>query len=184
MIDSLPAKAKDTCTFDGEPHTLTVKGRHDPCVLPRAPPLIEGMAALTLADACMRQRARSGLLQTLPEAYGAEASAASARRVSADAMGKRKGQLTNQNCGPPHGPQLSLGSPKLLPPRILSSPFRSMLQPVSLNLPQEMEGNCVGKFSSGLFALATFIVALFSLKRKFCYFQRPLWRWQEALMHK
>lgn len=58
---------QETCTFDGEPHVLSVKGRHDPCVLPRAPPLVEGMAALTVADACLRQRARKGsALQTLP----------------------------------------------------------------------------------------------------------------------
>jgi len=59
---------QETCTFDGETHVLSVKGRHDPCVLPRAPPLIEGMAALTIADACMRQRARQGgPLKTLAE---------------------------------------------------------------------------------------------------------------------
>merc|ERR1719428_274605 len=57
---------QETCTFDGDDHVLSVKGRHDPCVLPRAPPLVEGMAALTVADACMRQRARAGeALQTL-----------------------------------------------------------------------------------------------------------------------
>merc|ERR1719491_862383 len=32
---------QETVTFDGEPHTLSVKGRHDPCVLPRAPPLAQ-----------------------------------------------------------------------------------------------------------------------------------------------
>eukprot|EP00397_Hematodinium_sp_SG-2012_P042894 GEMP01047547.1.p1 GENE.GEMP01047547.1~~GEMP01047547.1.p1 ORF type:complete len:400 (+),score=95.34 GEMP01047547.1:146-1345(+) len=47
-----------TVTYEGEPHTLAVKGRHDPCVLPRTPPLVEGMAALVLADLCLRQRAR------------------------------------------------------------------------------------------------------------------------------
>mmetsp|Transcript_19601 Transcript_19601/g.55093 ORF Transcript_19601/g.55093 Transcript_19601/m.55093 type:complete len:421 (+) Transcript_19601:70-1332(+) len=51
---------QETCTFDGETHVLSVKGRHDPCVLPRAPPLLEGMAAIAVADSCMRQRARSG----------------------------------------------------------------------------------------------------------------------------
>lgn len=57
---------QDTCTFEGDPHKLSVKGRHDPCVLPRCPPLLEGMAAITIADACMRQRARCGApLQTL-----------------------------------------------------------------------------------------------------------------------
>merc|ERR1719313_3000420 len=58
-----------TATFDGESHVLSVKGRHDPCVLPRAPPLLEGMAAIVIADMCMRQRARSGAsLRTLPQA--------------------------------------------------------------------------------------------------------------------
>lgn len=59
---------QETCTFSGKPHTLSVKGRHDPCVLSRAPPLLEGMAAITIADACMRQRARAGAsLTTLPK---------------------------------------------------------------------------------------------------------------------
>jgi len=62
------SRDQETCTFDGDSHTLSVKGRHDPCVLPRAPPLVEGMAAITIADACMRQRARSGApLQTLKQ---------------------------------------------------------------------------------------------------------------------
>lgn len=63
------SQGQETVTFDGDPHTLTVKGRHDPCVLPRSPPLIEGMAAMTMADACLRQRARAGEeLQTLHSA--------------------------------------------------------------------------------------------------------------------
>jgi len=71
---------QETCTFDGEPHKLSVKGRHDPCVLPRAPPLLEGMAAITAADACLRQRARSGRpLQTLAGATAGEPSAKAAK---------------------------------------------------------------------------------------------------------
>jgi len=62
------SQPQETCTFDGEKHTLSTVGRHDPCVLPRAPPLLEGMAAITIADACMRQRARTGApLKTLPQ---------------------------------------------------------------------------------------------------------------------
>ena len=40
---------------DYEGHTVTIagKGRHDPCVLPRAVPIVESMAALTLADAAL-----------------------------------------------------------------------------------------------------------------------------------
>ncbi|OLQ08464.1 Chorismate synthase [Symbiodinium microadriaticum] len=58
MHEVFGASCDDTCTFDGEPHTLSVKGRHDPCVLPRAPPLVEGMTAMVLIDAVLRQRAR------------------------------------------------------------------------------------------------------------------------------
>ncbi len=37
--------------------TLTGRGRHDPCVLPRAVPIVEAMVAITLADHYLRQRA-------------------------------------------------------------------------------------------------------------------------------
>ena len=37
---------------------LEAKGRHDPCVLPRAPPLIEAMGSLVIADAAVGQMAR------------------------------------------------------------------------------------------------------------------------------
>ncbi len=39
-----------TVTDSGEPTTLHARGRHDPCVLPRAVPVVEAMAALVLAD--------------------------------------------------------------------------------------------------------------------------------------
>lgn len=39
-----------TVNADGTPVTLTVKGRHDPCVLPRAVPIVEAMAAMTILD--------------------------------------------------------------------------------------------------------------------------------------
>lgn len=44
------AKPQETVNYDGEPVTLEGKGRHDPCVLPRAVPIVEAMAALVLAD--------------------------------------------------------------------------------------------------------------------------------------
>ena len=39
-----------TVNDDGQPVTIHARGRHDPCVLPRAVPVVEAMAALTLAD--------------------------------------------------------------------------------------------------------------------------------------
>ena len=48
-----------TAGFDGKPVTLEAKGRHDPCVVPRAVPIVESMAALVLLDLAMRQKIRS-----------------------------------------------------------------------------------------------------------------------------
>lgn len=50
--------AQETVDLDGRTVTLEAKGRHDPCVLPRAVPIIESMAALVLADAALRQEYR------------------------------------------------------------------------------------------------------------------------------
>lgn len=36
--------------------TLNVRGRHDPCVLPRAVPVVEAMAAMTILDAVLMQK--------------------------------------------------------------------------------------------------------------------------------
>jgi chorismate synthase len=49
-----------TATYSGEEVTLAAKGRHDPCVVPRAVPVVEGMAALVLADMALIQQARLG----------------------------------------------------------------------------------------------------------------------------
>ena len=51
-------KAQDTADFKGKPATLEAKGRHDPCVVARAVPIVESMAALVLADHFLQQKAR------------------------------------------------------------------------------------------------------------------------------
>ena len=43
-------RQQETVTIDGEPTTYTAQGRHDPCVLPRAVPVVEAMAAMTILD--------------------------------------------------------------------------------------------------------------------------------------
>ncbi|MEM9201084.1 MAG: chorismate synthase [Actinomycetota bacterium] len=48
---------QQTVTRDGDATTLAARGRHDPCVLPRAVPMVESMMLLTLADHWLRQRA-------------------------------------------------------------------------------------------------------------------------------
>lgn len=49
------SSAQDTVNTSNEPVTLEARGRHDPCVLPRAVPMVEAMALLTLADHWLRQ---------------------------------------------------------------------------------------------------------------------------------
>jgi chorismate synthase len=53
-------RPQETVTTHGEEMILAAKGRHDPCVLPRAVPMVEAMAALVLADHWLRQRALRG----------------------------------------------------------------------------------------------------------------------------
>ena len=43
-----------TVTTSGEPTTFTARGRHDPCVLPRAVPIVEAMMCLVLCDHWLR----------------------------------------------------------------------------------------------------------------------------------
>lgn len=47
---------QDTITATGEPTTISTKGRHDPCLLPRFVPMAEAMVALVLADHWLRWR--------------------------------------------------------------------------------------------------------------------------------
>ena len=51
------SSAQETVDTDNNPVMLEAKGRHDPCVLPRAVPMVEAMALLTLADHWLRQQA-------------------------------------------------------------------------------------------------------------------------------
>jgi chorismate synthase len=53
-------KEQRTVTNTGEEVTLSAKGRHDPCVLPRAVPMVEAMVALVLCDHLLRQRGQCG----------------------------------------------------------------------------------------------------------------------------
>ena len=47
---------QSTVDRDGVPTRVAGRGRHDPCVLPRAVPLVEAMVLLVLADHALRQR--------------------------------------------------------------------------------------------------------------------------------
>jgi chorismate synthase len=53
-------RPQETVSAAGENTVLQARGRHDPCVLPRAVPMVEAMAALVLCDHALRQRAQCG----------------------------------------------------------------------------------------------------------------------------
>jgi len=53
------AREQKTVTASREETKLAARGRHDPCVLPRAVPIVEAMAAIVLCDHALRQRAIS-----------------------------------------------------------------------------------------------------------------------------
>ncbi|KIW03796.1 chorismate synthase [Verruconis gallopava] len=52
-------KSQTTVTYTGEDGILENKGRHDPCVVNRAVPIVESMAALCIMDALLIQKART-----------------------------------------------------------------------------------------------------------------------------
>ena len=52
------SKEQFTCDLNGNSQTLQGTGRHDPCVLPRAMPIVESMAAIVVMDFCLIQASR------------------------------------------------------------------------------------------------------------------------------
>jgi len=59
-------QAQQTITYDETEGVLEAKGRHDPCVVPRAVPIVEAMAALVIMDALLAQNARQMSRSMLP----------------------------------------------------------------------------------------------------------------------
>jgi chorismate synthase len=53
-------KPQVAATASGVTTTITIEGRHDPCICPRVVPVAESMMAITLMDAWLRQRALRG----------------------------------------------------------------------------------------------------------------------------
>ena len=54
------AKEQDTVSRDKKAVKLAAAGRHDPCVLPRAVPIVDAMSALVVMDHYLRHRAQNG----------------------------------------------------------------------------------------------------------------------------
>lgn len=57
-------KEQRTVTKEGEETSLAAKGRHDPCVLPRAVPMVEAMVALVLCDRLLAYQAQCQVLNS------------------------------------------------------------------------------------------------------------------------
>jgi chorismate synthase len=53
-------REQDTVDVEHRNTTLKARGRHDPCVLPRAVPIVEAMTALVLVDHALRHKAQCG----------------------------------------------------------------------------------------------------------------------------
>lgn len=56
------ARKQNTVNRDGEDMELLARGRHDPCVVPRAVPMVESMVALVLADQLLQHVSQCELL--------------------------------------------------------------------------------------------------------------------------
>jgi chorismate synthase len=66
------ALKQKTVTTSNEQTALAARGRHDPCVLPRAVPIVEAMTALVLCDHSLRQQAISCGITNLPHTKSAK----------------------------------------------------------------------------------------------------------------
>ncbi|OMO82586.1 Chorismate synthase, partial [Corchorus capsularis] len=60
-------KKQNTVTREKEEIELIARGRHDPCVVPRAVVMVEAMVALVLMDQLMAQHAQCNLFPINPE---------------------------------------------------------------------------------------------------------------------
>ncbi|KAH7104804.1 chorismate synthase [Auriculariales sp. MPI-PUGE-AT-0066] len=60
------SQVQETAKYDGTPGTLATRGRHDPCVVPRAVPIVEAMAALVVMDQLLIQNSRRAAISLLP----------------------------------------------------------------------------------------------------------------------
>jgi len=60
------SQAQATAQYDGTAGHLAARGRHDPCVVPRAVPIVEAMASIVIMDALLAQNARKTAASLLP----------------------------------------------------------------------------------------------------------------------
>lgn len=78
------ARKQSTVTRAGEDVELLARGRHDPCVVPRAVPMVEAMVALVLADQLLQHY---GQCELLPRTSAVGADAKVAQQFARQPMG-------------------------------------------------------------------------------------------------
>ncbi|TIA91984.1 hypothetical protein E3P99_00824 [Wallemia hederae] len=60
------SRAQQTAKYNGEAGVLEARGRHDPCVVPRAVPIVEAMASIVIMDQVLIQNSRKSAASLLP----------------------------------------------------------------------------------------------------------------------
>ncbi|KAG5646873.1 hypothetical protein DXG03_001949 [Asterophora parasitica] len=77
------SQGQATAQYDGTPGELAARGRHDPCVVPRAVPIVEAMAAIVVLDQLLIQNSRKTAASLLPELSGLPPSMVQPKNASA-----------------------------------------------------------------------------------------------------
>ena len=91
-------QAQSTVGYNETEGVLEAKGRHDPTVIPRAVPIVEAMAALTIMDALMAQSSRMAarsLLPPLPNVVSVEDTIKADADAKAEQQTVTDGQMSN-----------------------------------------------------------------------------------------
>ena len=100
-------QAQNTVNRDGQETELKARGRHDPCVVPRAVPMVEAMVALTLVDHLMLQHAQCNLIDAgdmtelvqgnMPTLYDVDAMKAAAAKAKSNMSAKDMSQAFSED---------------------------------------------------------------------------------------
>ncbi len=88
------ARKQNTVSRAGESVELVARGRHDPCVVPRAVPMVEAMAALVLADQLLQ--VALSCLSRENGCWNVEASAAGLSHLRRLVPGRVAGSVTHR----------------------------------------------------------------------------------------
>ncbi|WVW79776.1 chorismate synthase [Kwoniella bestiolae CBS 10118] len=95
------AQEQPTARYDGSAGVLAAKGRHDPCVVPRAVPIVETMAAIVIMDMVLQQNARKSTASLLPALTHLPPTMVLPGKSTVQAVvnGKDVGEVQNQKIG-------------------------------------------------------------------------------------